>query len=138
MSVLSWLAIAAAVCSISWHPSVIEILPFFQGVVTLTNEDTGVVSELDFYAGLNIMVIEDCSTGAGTAECPPHSQSWSSLECDKYFEHCDDCADASTRSVVTVLIALITQFFTVMSDLQRSTGRATVRGATCNSALSPN
>ena len=122
VSFISWVFIAAAVCSISKHASIVKTLPFFVGTISVTNTTSSNVSELKYYAGLNILVVDSCSTWAGSEPCPPHSQSWESVECDQYFDNCDECSDASLSSVVTVLIALITQFPTLISDLQRSTG----------------
>lgn len=122
VSVFAWILIAVTVCSVSMQPTVVSTIPFFQGTISLTNVSTNVVSELDFYAGLNILVVEGCSDQPGAATCPPHSQSWSSVECEQYFDHCDACRDSSTGSVTTVLIALVTQFLQIGADIQRSTG----------------
>lgn len=122
ISFFSLVLIAVAVCSVSLEPSVVTSVPFFHGKVALTNTSTSVTSELNFYAGLNILVFEDCSDEVGAAVCPPRSQSWGSVECEQYFNHCDECRDSSTGSVTTVLIALVTQFLQIGCDIQRSTG----------------
>lgn len=125
ISFVAWVLISLAVCSMSTKPAVVTALPFFQGTISLTNTSTNIVSELNFFAGLNIMVVEHCSDQVGAAMCPAHSQAWSSVECEQYFDNCDQCRDSSTGSATTVLIALVTQFLQIGADVQRSTGTTT-------------
>ena len=120
VSVASWLLLAAAVCSISKHSSIIKILPFFDGTLSITNDDDNSLSKLKFYAGLKIIAFDDCKTGTNSVSCPSDQLNWNDDRCDLYFKNCDSCSDTSLHSTVTILIALITQFFQLMTNLTRS------------------
>lgn len=97
-------------------------MPFFQGSISLTNTSTSVVSELNYYGGLNAVVVEDCSSQPGAAQCPPHLQDYPSVNCEVYFDNCDMCRDATAALVMPTIMAFVTQVLQILGDVQRSTG----------------
>lgn len=117
ISVVSWILLGACLACISTDATNVKTVPFFQGTITYTDPTTLVDSDFDFYAGLNKVVIEGCELGAA---CPPHTQSWTSVSCDTYFNNCDECGDASIGSVTMVIMSFVTQFPQITGNLGRS------------------
>lgn len=118
-SFVSLIFLGAAVACVSTNSDSIKNVPFFQGIITI-DRPNGETSELDYYAGLNRIVIEGCDLGAA---CPPHSTAWDSVNCDIYFSNCQACADASVGSVTMVIMSFITQIPQCTGDLGRSIGK---------------
>lgn len=118
-SISAWILLATAVFTLSTSPSLVSSVPFFQGTISMTNATTKVVSELNYYGGLNAVVVEDC-TSANT--CPPHVQAWPSVDCGTHFENCDQCRDSISDLVVPTIMAFLTQVLQILGDVQRSTG----------------
>ena len=121
ISFFSWILLAAALGCISINSTTVKSVPYFQGVITFTDNVTLASQDVNFYAGLNRLVIDDCNLGGNV--CPPHSQPWSSVNCDTYFDNCNQCADASAGSVSMVIMSFVTQLPQITSDLQRSMGK---------------
>ena len=80
-----------------------------------TGESTGV----DFYVGLNVMIIE----GSGQTL----KQEWDSVDCtnSNFIEDtsdiCNSCSEAATGIISTVVMAFITSITTLQTDIQRTT-----------------
>lgn len=75
-------------------------------------ETTGV----DFYIGLNIVVLDSDSTTV--------KEEWSDIDCNIFesgSEICDSCSDAATGIISTVVISFLTAITTLQTDIQRST-----------------
>mmetsp|Transcript_10104 Transcript_10104/g.16601 ORF Transcript_10104/g.16601 Transcript_10104/m.16601 type:complete len:304 (-) Transcript_10104:528-1439(-) len=121
VSFIAFILICAAMGSLSTSASVVKNVPFFTGKLTITNEtlytNEGLSGTIDYYAGLSVVVYEGCETGAN---CPPHTQSWDDVTCNNWIETCDECKDAATGSISTLILALITQLPQITTDIQRS------------------
>ena len=78
---------------------------------------------MSYYAGLNIVAFDKCEFNNTSTACFSNTLDWSDDLCGQYFDNCDNCEDASTQATVTILIALITQFFQLIDNLQRSHGK---------------
>lgn len=120
-SFVSLILLAAAMACISTESDNIKNVSFFEGTLTVDKPD-GSTSELDVYAGLKRVVIENCDLGA---LCPPHSISWDSVNCDQFFNNCGACADASLGTVTMVIMSFVTQIPQCTGNLGRSVGEST-------------
>ena len=123
VTLLAWILLAASSCSMSMHGSIVKVLPFFQGTIDIATNPDIPLSKMSFYAGLNIIAFDNCEYDNTSTACLSNTLDWSDDLCGQYFDNCDKCEDASTQATVTVLIALITQFFQLMGNLQRSHGK---------------
>lgn len=119
------MATALAGFTISRHPSIIKALPYFQGTLDAADGSGALVN---YYAGHNIMVFDDCD--GAFMDCP-NTLTWSSADCEKLFQHCHDCDVASDISTITVLLAIILQFPSMLLVLQRSSGESTLSPSNC-------
>jgi hypothetical protein len=120
VSFISWIFLAAALACISWHDSTVRNVSFFEGTVTYTSPQTGKKFDMDFFAGLNIIVVDACNE----PECPPDTSfSWSDISCEASFSHCNSCRDASLGSISMVIMSFVTQFPQITSDVGRSMGK---------------
>jgi hypothetical protein len=116
---LSWILLGASLACISTTNMNVKAVPFFKGTISVSVPATPVISDFNFYAGLNRIVVEGCDLGP---YCPPESQSWDAVSCSQYFSNCDECKDASVGSVTMVIMSFITQLPQISSDLGRSMG----------------
>lgn len=111
--------------SLSQDATVIKSISYFQGKIKFDVNDIESY-DIKFYAGVN-MITTDCdyisSDYSNTINhCPDETISWSDVECNSYFENCNSCKDSSTGASSTIISAFITQFLSINSNLQRSTG----------------
>lgn len=81
--------------------------------------NVGESSGVDYYVGLNVMVIE---AGGETVK-----KEWDDIDCSNWnviangSDICDSCADATAGIISTVVVAFITSITTLQTDIQRST-----------------
>ena len=81
------------------------------------------LSKMNFYAGLNIITFDKCEYNNTSTSCLSKTFEWTNDICDQFYVNCDKCGDASTQATATILLALITQFFQLIGNLQRSHGK---------------
>ena len=123
VTLFAWILLALSACSISMQGSIVKDLPFFQGTIDIATNPDIPLSKMSYYAGLNIIAFDNCEYNKTSTACLSNTLDWSDDLCGLYFNNCDKCEDASTQATATVLIALITQFFQLMGNLQRSHGK---------------
>lgn len=101
-SVLSIIFCLVSVCSLSTATKTVK----------QTCWTYGETDNFKYYVGLEAIVISDDNTGDITTE-------WDEANCPDSY--CDECKDATSSSVTTAIMSLITCFPTLSTDLQRST-----------------